>query len=1175
MKYSLIGIFLQCMFLSLLVASNSEAQKYQSVKEIYISVQLEDASLQETFNWINNNTELNLNYDNIHIKDLDTKINYKKSNASIEKLLLHISKKAKLKFKQVNNNISVDFIDESKNESKIEVIIQGITITGNVTSSEDSEGLPGVNVVVKGTSVGTVTDVEGNYKLEVPDENTILVISSVGYVQEEIVVGNQSVINMSMVPDITALEEIVVVGYGTQKKVNLTGAVDVISGDVVANRPAANVSLLLQGASPNLNISLSRNGGEPGADQNWQIRGAGSLAGNSKPLILVDGVEMDPNLLDPESIESVSILKDASASAVYGSRAAFGVVLITTKQGKKNQPLQVQYSNNISITQPIYVPSMVDSYTMAIAFNQARSNAGLGPKFPDEQVDRIKGYIDGTYPNEYDYDNPPNSIWRGRHMGNANNDWLRKFYKPSVIYQKHNVNLSGGTEKSQYYFNAGYFDQPASYSWGGGGFKRYNIVTNFTSDVTDWLSFNFGMKYARSETDNPIGGVGRDRTWLWGSILNTWPTAPEFNEDGSYANPAQMAMMTGGRVIEENHDLWTNIGFELEPVKGWKTNVKYRYNNRWGSEDQNPIPVIVTVPSGNDGNIGSRDSGFRTTLNQGQYSLFSAYSSYEKEAGKHFFKALVGYEQEENLNRDLTGFRQDLITTNIPSISTAVGSNITLDDNMSHWATQGVFGRLNYNYAGKYLVEVSARNDGSSRFKEGSRWGFFPSVSAGYNIAQENFWSSIEPIVNTLKIRGSYGSLGNQRFSDDLDNLNSLYVSLPTIPIAFRETKNAFEQGYLVDNGIPLYAEAANLVTSNLTWETITTLNIGIDATFLKNRLGLTADWYDRVTSDMLGPAEILPSVLGADIPESNNAKLSTKGIEVSLSWKDRISSDLSYNARVSFGDNQTTILEYKNEDGFVDDWYVGKKMGEIWGLTTDGIIQTQEEADAMADQSLYFPTWGPGDIKYKDLNGDGVIDEGNRTLDDRGDLTVIGNATVRFNYNFSLGVQWKNFDFNMFWQGIGRRNLMPDESSELYYGLIEHPNSSILLKDGPGLDYWRPADETNILGPNTDSFLPKPYFTTETWKNRQYQTRYLMNAAYLRLKNLQIGYTIPKSISQKIFIQNARIYFSGENLLTITGMAKLFEPETLTSLDPNRPWDLGQIYPISRAFSFGLNVTF
>lgn len=1036
---------------------------------------------------------------------------------------------------------------------------QGNGKISGVVKDENGEVIIGANVFIKGTNKGGITDMDGLFEILNVQEDETLVISYIGYITQEIKINNQKRFEVVLRSNDQLLEEVVVVGYGTQKKINLTGSVDVVTGDKLADRPAPNVSLLLQGTSPNLNISLSNTGGEPGASQKWQIRGAGSLSGNSSPLVLVDGVEMDPNLLDPDAIESVSVLKDASASAIYGSRAAFGVVLITTKKGTKDQKVQVQYSNNLSFAIPIYVPSMLDSYTYAVAFNQARANAGLGPTFPDEQVERIKGYMEGTYPYPYNPNNPPNSHWRGRWDGNANNNWTKMYYKDYAFQQKHNVNLSGSTGKTNFYLNGGIYDQPGLYTWGEDSYKRANFLGNLSTQVTDWVRVDFNTKYSRSNQDVPIGMVGLDRTYTWSQFINFWPTMPMYNIDGTYNNPLVPLLQEGGRIKTEKNDLWLNFGTELEPIKGWKTNIRYNYNYSWGSENRNPKPVIVTWANGGTGNIGESTSGAITQLSQQQYTMFSAFTSYENQINNHNFKGLIGYEWDENKANSLYGSKMDLITPEVVAIRAALG-NITLDDRISHWSTQGVFGRLNYDYDGKYLFEFSARYDGSSRFARGLRWGFFPSFSAGYNIAREAFWKPLESTVNNLKFRASYGSLGNQNVS------NYLYLSI--IPVTLRKD-------YLINGDRPLYASTPGMISNDLTWETITTLDFGFDAAFLNNRLNVVFDWYDRVTSDMIGPSEQLPSVLGVSAPTRNNAKMSTKGIELSVGWKDRISSDLSYEVKVGLSDYQTVIKEYYNATGNVNTWYKGKKYGDIWGLTTEGIIQNANEP--MADQSYYYSKWGPGDIKYKDLNGDGKITPGTSTLDDHGDLSVIANTTPRYAYNISVGVNWKSFDFSMFWQGVGKQDFLPSNSeSEYFWGLMAAPNNSTILKNGVMLDYWRPADETNILGPNTDAFLPKPYFSSERTKNIQNQTRFVLNASYLRLKNLQIGYTLPQSLTSKVFIRNARIYFSGENLLTFSTLPKLFEPETtLASNKSDGGVDMGEIYPITKSLSFGVSVTF
>jgi TonB-linked SusC/RagA family outer membrane protein len=1044
------------------------------------------------------------------------------------------------------------------------VFAQQRTISGTVTAESDGMPLPGVTVVVQGSpGIGTVTNADGEYSLRVPDDADALVFSFVGMETQTIDIGTSNLVDAVLKTSTEALEEVVVVGYGTQKKVNITGSVDVITSEKIENRSAPNMSFLLQGTSPNLNIEIqSMRGGEPGAGGNWNIRGLGSISGNDTPLILVDGVEMSIDRINPENIESISVLKDASASAIYGSRAPFGVILITTKRGKKGMGARVQYNNNLMVKHPMKRPSYVDSYTWATVFNQAAVNAGQNPMYNEAQMERIKAYMEGDYPYEYDPDNPPNNIWTGRHTGNANYNWPREMTKDFIFNHKHELSLSGGDQKTQYYVSGGMLDEDGMYRYGYDFYRRYNILANVSSEVTDWLRIDFSSKYALTKTDYPQGQTNQPRQRSLGFIMP--PYTPKYNINGTYYYPYINLLKYSGRDKTETNDLWVTLGGELEPVTGWKTKVTYNHNKTASRFTSNPKPVWVETGTGELGNIGRAYTSFETRFSNSTYTLVNAVSSYEKNIGNHFIKALVGYEQEEKVYANLGAEKEDLITPEIPSISTALGA-LNTDDQIYHWATQGIFGRLNYNFKEKYLLEFSARYNGSSRFAPGKRWGFFPSASAGYNISKENFWEPVEPYVNRLKIRGSYGSLGNQNVSN--------YLYLSRIPINT-------ELPWIIGNELPVYAGVPGLISDDLTWETITTLDIGIDAGFLNNRLDLVFDWYERKTTDMIGPSVTLPSPLGTSAPRRNNAELMTKGFEIVLHWKDKISSDFSYDVQVSVGDHKTTILKYVNEKNLINDWYEGKVVGEIWGLTTDGIIQTEAEVETMPDQSKYFSIWRPGDIKYVDLTGDGKIDEGQRTVEDHGDLSIIGNSSPRYNIGITGGFNWKRFDFRMFWQGIGKRDFYfpRDWRESAFWGLITNYGSSGVYENSKHLDYWRPADETNFLGPNTDAYFPKPYFAWgETMKNSQTQTRYLQNAAYLRLKNLQIGYTLPPRISNMLFMERARIFFSGENLLTFHHLPKNLDPEASIASTPNEGGyrGAGVIYPLSTMLSIGFNLTF
>ena len=1029
---------------------------------------------------------------------------------------------------------------------------QGFRVTGQVLDV-DGAALPGVNIIEIGTTNGVVADFDGNYEIFVTGKTSRLRFSYVGFVSQEIDVNDNAKINIVLEEDAEALEEVVVVGYATQKKINMTGSVDVVGSEILENRSVANVEQALQGTSPNLNITIGNNGGEPGAGMNWNIRGLGSLTGNNSPLVLVDGVSMDVNAVDPETIQSVSVLKDAAASAIYGARGAFGVVLITTKKGKKGGGFSVSYNTNVGFASAINLPQFSNSLDVALGFNQAAANSGASPIFNDEKLRRIEGYLNGDITEEYDYANPYDNLENGQWEGNANYNWPEEFFKKNSMRQKHNINLSGGTEKTSYYLSAGFYDQDGLYNYGDDSFQRYNVLANINSQVNDWFGINFSTKFSNTKTDYPIGPWGKDRNNVYFELMHYLPTSPKYHQDGHIIFPMAASQLGAGRESNNGVDFLITLGATLEPVKGWVTKLSYNYNYGNDNYEWFSKANMVATPAGNLQNMGPGLTQFRRESSTSNYNMFNAVTSYEKQLENHYFKAMLGYEQELYEYVGLYGDKSGLLSSEVPSISTATGV-YNVDDYKGHSSTQGVFGRFSYNFKEKYLFEFNARYDGSSRFAKDNRWGFFPSVALGYVISKEDFWNE-QGMVNLFKLRASYGSLGNQNVPN--------YLYLSTIPIES-------QLRWIMGSSRPLYSGSPDLISPSLTWETITTLNLGVDLAFFKNRLGISFDYFNRETTDMFGPAVSLPSVLGTDPPQENNAEMMTKGWETSITWKDKIGEDFRYNFRVILGDNKTEITKYSNDSKYLGNWYEGQQVGEIWGYETEGFIQ--QDGEDMPDQSMFWGgSWGPGDIKYVDQNGDGEINEGGYTLSDHGDLKVIGNSAARYNYGITFGADWKGLDFNMFWQGVAQQDLYKYKNSSwnsaVFYGVTGVQSHSTMFKQH--LDYWRPADDSG-LGPNTNAYYPKPYFTDEHDKNLQTQSKYLLNAAYLRLKSVQLGYTINPNFTRRAHIDKLRFYISGENLATFTELTDLLDPETAVSSDGS-----GLIYPLSRTFAFGVNLTF
>lgn len=1158
MKLSIYVCVIHVLALNLLIARDTKGQKTVSVKETVVSVNLNNTSLTDAFKHLESISDYHFNYKGVDInsrKKLDLNFN----KALFSDVLLHLSRKYELGFRQLNDVIQVVRYQDVKGDDIAEIIVEDVVEVSGEVTDENGEGLPGASIIIKGTSKGTTSDLDGKFKLSTVSDAT-LVVTFVGYITQEIPVGSQSKIDVQMVLDATQLDELIVVGYGTQEKVNLTGAVDVVTTESIESRSVTNLVEALQGMSPNLNVSTSGYESEPGGKMNFNIRGIGSLTGDDSPYVLVDGMPQEMNTINPSDIESITILKDAASAAIYGARAAYGVILITTKKGGNEEKISVQYSNNFSFSSPIGLPHMANSLVYANAHDQASVNAGLSPNFTPENYDRIRQYMAGTITDEtwvnppghpYEGDYSGNGIWNI--AGNGNNDWMYIYYDDMVMRQKHDVSISGGGKKNSYYVSAGLWDQPDELRFGGQFYKRQNVTANVSSKATDWLTFNFNYKFTKEHKRYFNTQSGWDRSTMYHNFYRTNAFRPQYLPNGEFSNISYIPMLNGGKEnLYQNTSIIT-LSTIIEPVANWKTEVRYSYSNRNDINENNKATTYGSLPDGSSYAISYPISEFSRNFNNIDLKLFYAVSSYDKSFEKHNLKLMVGFEQQLNEISGLYGSKKAIVTPNVPSISTSTG-DISLDDNESHWATQGVFGRFNYNYDEKYLLEINARYDGSSKFGQGNRWGFYPSVSVGYNISQESFWSSIEPVVNTLKIRGSWGTLGNQ----NVDN----YLYLTSFGIGTN-------LGWIMGNERPNYTTAPGLVSPNLTWETSSTLNIGFDLSFLENRLGTSLDVFNRTTTDMFGPAEALPRTLGTSAPLQNNAELETKGFEWVVTWRDKIGDDFSYNARVVLADNKSIVKKYNNPTKTLSTWYEGQQIGEIWGLTSVGLYQSDAEADVGPDQSRYHANWGAGDMQYADLNNDGVIGIGTGTADDSGDRSIIGNNQARLLYGITLGADWKGFDMNIFWQGVGKRDFAFGPNDMTYHGFNAQQWWGMNVWEQT-VDYWRPEGETNDLGPNTGAFYPKPYLSIEDSKNRQVQTRFMENASYLRLKNLTIGYTLPSQITEKIRIERARFYVSGENLLTITKLPKHLDPEALSNIG----WGSGKVHPLRRVYSIGMNIT-
>lgn len=1056
---------------------------------------------------------------------------------------------------------------------------QNQTISGIVLDVAN-EPIIGASVLIKGTTNGSLTDLDGNFKLATSTDAT-LEISYIGYQSVEVKAVAGEKLTVILQENTALLDEVVVVGFGVQKKVNLTGAIGIAEAKDFESRPITSATQGLQGVVPGLQITT--NTGEMDKNMKINIRGTGTIGEGSSgsPLILIDGMEGDLNSVNPQDIENISVLKDAAASSIYGSRAPFGVILVTTKSGKAGR-VSVNYNNSFRMSQPINLPKAMDSYTFANYFNSAFKNEGSGAYFPDEVMRNMLDYQSGKLSTNLPASS--NGQW-GKpdydpfKYAYANTDWYREIYKKEVFSQEHNMSATGGNEKINYYASFNFLDQGGLLRHADDGVKRHNLTAKMNTTITDWLKFNYNIRFTRNKNYRP--------TYFGDSFYDnfgraTWPNLPVYDPNGYYygngsdgANPA-MAMALGGNRSSVTDRHYYQGALIIEPIKNWITNVQLNYSIMNYDLKETSLPRYDHDVKGNLIDT-KKDSYLYQERNKENYLNLNIYTEYSRSfMDAHNFKIMAGFQSEE-MKRDLSSMQKyGVMIDSMPyfDLTTGMGGGgkakpTTVKGNATEWATAGFFGRLNYDYQGRYLAEVNFRYDGTSRFRRGNRWEVSPSFSAGWNIANEKFWEPISRISNLMKLRVSYGQLGNQ-------NTNEWYPTYRTMTL----TPSG---GTWLHNGTkPDIAAVGNLISTSLSWETIRTWDVGLDFGLLNSRLTGSFDYYIRYTDNMVGPAQELPLTLGIGVPKTNNCDLKIQGWELSVNWRDQLKNGLGYSVGLSLSDAVTYIERYPgNTTNSIDSYMGGYKMGEIWGLETVGIAKTDAEMQAHLDkvggQAAFGNKWAAGDIMYADLDGNPGITEGARTLEDHGDLKVIGNSTPRYFFGIDLSADWKGFDMRCFFQGVMKRDYFQNTGHfwGVYAGTYRSRGFDVHN------DYFR-AEPVGLPGheipANLDAYYPRPIMNDGTSMNHRTQTRYLLDASYIRLKNLQLGYTLPSAWMQKAGLSKCRVFVSGENLWTGTSLTKLFDPETINGGSNNsgnsQTYMSGNAYPLSKTVSFGLSVT-
>jgi len=1013
-----------------------------------------------------------------------------------------------------------------------QVMAQSKTITGKVTDSENLP-LPGVTIIEKGTANGTVTDANGNYKITISNPNDTLIFKSIGMVTEEIGVNNQTNINMSLVGDIVSLSEVVVVGYGTQKKANLSGAVTAIEGEAITKKASSDVLSAMQGELPG--VMVLRSSGQPGAESSGiRIRGFSS-ANTTKALVLVDGVEGDIALLNPNDIESISVLKDAGSAAIYGARAAAGVVLVTTKKGNTSGKVTVNYNGYYAINLPGNMPERVPAWEEQDMINIGRVAAGGSPEWNAEQ---------SSWVNSPNFNYRPNNT-NGRWDYFQATNWVEEGTKDYTVQQNHSVSINGGTEKMNYLASAGYFTKDGLLKFGPDGYNRYNARLKINSEVNKYVSFGAQFSYAGSFTEtNPYGVTnvlerlyrirGRQPIFAPEEDINVNP----YNGD-LQVNPIDL--MKNGGISKNNYEAYTGKG-ELtikNIIPGFRANLSAsRQSGNYNSDVErrnliwyDRLGTTVRFQANNPNSL-------TKTKNFDKHDNLEAIVNYDRKLGKHSLGLLAGTTYEIYRKDQFAGTANNLNSNDFFTFNyydASIATNTSLSDSIATWAMNSYFGRLNYDYDERYLLEANVRYDGSSRLSPENRWKMFPSFSAAWRLTKEK-WFDFDFISN-LKFRGSWGQLGNGA-------VLGLYDYLATISNG-------------TNIGESYYYQTA-LASHSKTWETIETTNIGFDFGLLKNRLSFTGDYYWKYNKNMLATLQ-LPNLVGIPVPNANVGELKTWGWEIEMKWQDKIGK-LSYQTSLNVSDNQNKLIHYDGKNtispGTVN-LLEGYELNSIWGYKTAGYWNSREEYLQYKTDNPGYETFNDakiagGDVRYVAKGkADHMIGAGGGTPDNPGDLVYLGNTNGRYSFGFNLAAQWKGFDFSIFFQGIGQRKfLIATETIAPFYSTSTMPWTI-------HRDYW--TEE------NKDAYWPRMYNNNGNDFNFKPSDKWIQNGAYIRLKNIQLGYKIP---IPKRFVERARIYISGADVWEHSHVLSVFDPEVGNNAS-------AQFYPFFRTWTLGLDVTF
>ncbi|WP_200976246.1 TonB-dependent receptor [Echinicola sp. 20G] len=1097
-KYYLYGFALQLLFLNLLHAMPTKAQGSLDMQKVYVNLNLSEGDLSDVLHEIERQSDFIFVYDDQTEKETG-KVSLSVKNQTLESALYQLAAQNGLSFKQVNNRISVK--KSIPNQPKLVEVVREEKVKGTVLD-DIGYPLPGATVLVKGTTSGTVTNLEGEYEIDV-NQGDVLVFSFVGFSSQEVTYTGQSSIDITMSADETALDEVVVVGYGTQKKINLTGAVSAVGSEEVSRKPVGQVSSALQGVAPGLTVT--QRSGQPGADQGTlRIRGIGTLNSND-PLVLVDGVQYDINDIDANDIESISVLKDAAAASIYGVRAANGVVLITTKRGKDGKP-RISYNNYFGVQEPTRMTEFVGAKDFMQLVNTMYANSGAGAIYSDNQIAA--------------YDDPNRDP-----VAYPDNYWLDKVLTGSGFQQSHSLAISGGQENVTYRVSTNYFDQKGLIE--NMDFDRFTLRVNTDIKASEKVNFSADISANISNREEPQG-VSGSAWYQFGQAAIINPLTPAYYSNGEYAvvrggqNP--LRLQDEGGIYSYKQNLFTgNFQADYEVIEGLKLTGRASINYQSDYTSLHEKQLIYNVPESSSVVLG-RNEVTKQSLDY-WFKNFQGLANYSKNFGEnHNLHVLAGISSLLQTNESLTGYRTNIPNGNLSEIDAGASDGQEANGTANEYALLSFFGRVNYAFKDKYLVEANIRRDGSSRFADGQKWGIFPSFSLGWRISDESFMEGLG-FVDDLKLRGSWGMLGND--------------AIGNYPYQTSYSFNDYPFGGTLNQAAGLSAYP----NSQLSWETTKMTDVGFDLVILQGKMDFTFDYYVKNTDDILLQLPI-PSTVGLSAPYQNVGSVENKGWEFSANYHGRAGSDFTYDIGANFSDVKNEITDFGDADYLTTDnndittaYQVGYPIGAFFGYISDGIFQS---ADEVAQHATQPGSPSAGDLIYRDVNGDGEVNTEDRVY--------LGSNIPRYTYGLNLNAAYKGFSIAAFFQGVAKADI-----------------NTLVLKRAPTstdgnfrdlhLDSWTPE--------NTDASFPR---LTTAERNYQSSSYWVESGAYVRLKTLQLNYNLPKSLLEPAKITRARVFVTGQNLFTLSGLEN--------DIDPEAPND-NRYYPQVKTYTVGLSVEF